>query len=323
MSTDANKARIGAFVLGGLSLLILGILALGGKKFFSDNADYVLYFDGSVSGLSIGAPVVFRGVPMGNVTKITLVANSRDEGVTIPVYISIAESNIVRIGTEGEISDAMREEIIRRMVRRGLRARLQMQSFITGQYRVELDFFPGTPARYHTSNHEQEIPTVPSPLDEFQKTLVRLPLESIANSLQSALEGVATLANSEDLKQAIVDLKGTLASAHVMFKGMESLPTDAKGTFEKLNNAAGTVDKQLPDAIFAFQLAMKSFAAAGAQMEDTLLTAKNLLGNDSRTVRDLNQALKEFNATARAVRELANMLERSPEALLRGKGQSR
>lgn len=323
MSTEVNKARIGAFVLGGISLLIVGVLALGGKKFFGDDADYVLYFDGSVSGLSIGAPVVFRGVPMGNVTKITLVANSRDEGVTIPVYIRIDESNIVRIGAQGEISDAVREEIIRRMVRRGLRARLQMQSFITGQYRIELDFFPNTPARYHTSNHEQEIPTVPSPLDEFQKTLARFPLESIANSLQSALEGVASLANNEDLRQAIVDLKGTLASAHIMFKGMENLPSDAKGTFEKLERAAGTVDKQLPDALFSFQLAMKSFAAAGTQMEETLRTAKALLGNDSRTVRDLNQALHEFNATARAVRELATMLERNPEALLRGKGQPR
>lgn len=321
MSTEVNKARIGAFVLGGLGLLLMGIVILGGKKFFNESADYVLYFDGSVSGLNIGAPVVFRGVPMGNVTKITLVANSRDEGVTIPVYIRIDESTIVRMGAQGEITDAMREEIIRRMVRRGLRARLQMQSFITGQYRIELDFFPDTPARYHTSNHEQEIPTVPSPLDEFQKSLARFPLESIANSLQSALEGVSALANNENLRQAIVDLKGTLASAHIMFKGLESLPTDARGTFEKLNKAATTMDKQLPDALLAFQLAMKSFTTAGNQMEETLRTAKNLLGNDSRTVRDLNQALKEFNATARAVRDLATMLERNPEALLRGKGQ--
>lgn len=323
MSTEINKTRIGAFVVGGITLLVLGIIILGGHKLFGENADYVLYFDGSVSGLSIGAPVVFRGVPMGNVTKITLVANSRDEGVTIPVHIRIDENNISRIGADGDITDAVREEIIRRMVRRGLRARLQMQSFITGQYRIELDFFPGTPARYHTSNHSLEIPTVPSPLDEFQKTLTRLPLESIANSLQLALEGIAEVAHSKDLRESIIALKGTLVSAHELFKNMESLPGDAKGTFNKLNNAAIIVNKQLPETMLAFQLAMKSLAAAAHQMEQTLASAKGVVGRDSQTVRDFNQALKEFNATARSIRGLTNMLERNPEALLLGKGKQK
>lgn len=323
MSTEVSKARIGAFVVGGISLLILGIILLGGKKLFSENADYVLYFDGSVSGLSIGAPVVFRGVPMGNVTKITLVANSRDESVTIPVYIRIDESTIARINADGEITDSVREEIIRRMVRRGLRARLQMQSFITGQYRIELDFFPGTPARYHTSNHNLEIPTVPSPMDEFQKTLTRLPLEAIANSLQQALDGVAELAQSKELRQSISALQATLQSAQIMFKSIETVPEDIKGTFSKLNQAAITVDKQLPETLLDFQLAMKSLASAAQQMEKTLASAKGVIANDSRTVRDFNDALREFNATARAVRGLANMLERNPEALLRGKGQAR
>lgn len=323
MSTEVNKARIGAFVVGGISLLILGIIILGGKKLFSENADYVLYFDGSVSGLSIGAPVVFRGVPMGNVTKITLVANSRDESVTIPVYIRIDESTIARIGADGTITDSMREEIIRRMVKRGLRARLQMQSFITGQYRIELDFFPGTPARYHTSNHSLEIPTIPSPLDEFQKTLTRLPLEAIANSLQQALDGVAELAHSKELRQSILSLRDTLQSAHILFKNMEDVPEDVKGIFTKLNKAAVTVDSQLPETMLAFQAAMKSFASAAQQMEKTLASARGVIANDSRTVRDLNEALREFNATARAIRGLANMLERNPEALLRGKGQQK
>lgn len=323
MSTEVSKARIGAFVMGGIALLVLGIIVLGGKKLFSDNTDYVLYFDGSVSGLSIGAPVVFRGVPMGNVTKITLVANARDEGVTIPVYIRIDENTISRIGADGEITDAMREEIIRRMVRRGLRARLQMQSFITGQYRIELDFFPGTPARYHTSNHSLEIPTLPSPLDEFQKTLSRLPLESIVNSLQQALDGVAQLAQSTELRETITALNSTMRSAQRIFSELEEMPSDVKATFSKLSNASGTLDKQLPETMLSFQTAMKGLAAAAVQMEQTLATAKGVVSNDSRTMRDFNQALKEFNATARAVRELANMLERNPEALLLGKGKNK
>lgn len=323
MSAEVNKARVGIFVVGALVLLVVGLVALGGKKLFSNDIDYVLYFDGSVSGLSIGAPVVFRGVPLGNVTKISLVANARDEGVTIPVYIRIDEGSIVRLGNKSELTDAMREEIIRRMVQRGLRARLQLQSLITGQYRVELDFFPDTPARYHSSDHDNEIPTVPSQLDEFQRALSRLPLESIATSVNNALEGISRLVNNDDLQKSIAAMRESFEYARTLLENMIPLREDARKTLGTLNEAAKTLDRQLPEAMTSFQLAMNGIAAAAAQMQRTLNSADGLVSRDSRTVRDFNQALKEFNDAARAVRGLANMLERHPEALLRGKGGNR
>ena len=108
--------------MGGLGLLALGFIILGGGRLFSNDMQYVLYFDGSVSGLSTGAPVVFRGVPMGSVTRINLVANTRDSNVTIPVYIRIDEQSFVRARGSAPISESVREEIVRRMVQRGLRA---------------------------------------------------------------------------------------------------------------------------------------------------------------------------------------------------------
>lgn len=323
MSAEVNKARVGIFVVGALVLLVFGLAALGGKKLFSNDINYVLYFDGSVSGLSIGAPVVFRGVPLGNVTKISLVANARDEGVTIPVYIRIDEGSIVRLGNKSELSDAMREEIIRRMVQRGLRARLQLQSLITGQYRVELDFFPDTPARYHSSDHDNEIPTVPSQLDEFQRALSKLPLESIATSVNNALEGISGLVNNDDLQKGIAAMRESFEYARTLLENMIPLREDARNTLGTLNEAAKTLDRQLPEAMVSFQVAMNGIAAAAAQMQRTLNSADGLVARDSRTVRDFNQALKEFSDAARAVRGLATMLERHPEALLRGKGGNR
>ncbi len=323
MSAEVNKARVGIFVVGALALLVFGLMALGGKKLFSNDIDYVLYFDGSVSGLSIGAPVVFRGVPLGNVTKISLVANARDEGVTIPVYIRIDEGSIVRLGNSSELTDAMREEIIRRMVQRGLRARLQLQSLITGQYRVELDFFPDTPARYHSSDHDNEIPTVPSQLDEFQRALSKLPLESIATSVNNALEGISRLVNSDDLQKSVTAMRQAFENARVLLENMIPLREDARKTLSTLDQTARTLDKQVPEAMASFQLAMNGIAAAAGQLQRTLNSADGLVARDSRTVRDFNKALKEFSDAARAVRSLANMLERHPEALLRGKGGNR
>ena len=114
MAKQSFKTAVGAFVIGGLALLVAGIILLGGGRMFSDDIEYVLYFDGSVSGLNIGAPVVFRGVPMGQVTRISLEANPRDASVTIPVYIRLDENSIVRAGVTGELTDNFRQEILRR-----------------------------------------------------------------------------------------------------------------------------------------------------------------------------------------------------------------
>ena len=115
MAKQSFKTAVGAFVIGGLALLVAGIILLGGGRMFSDDIEYVLYFDGSVSGLNIGAPVVFRGVPMGQVTRISLEANPRDASVTIPVYIRLDENSIVRAGVTGELTDNFRQEILRRL----------------------------------------------------------------------------------------------------------------------------------------------------------------------------------------------------------------
>ena len=123
MTSQTYRTTVGAFVLGGITLFALGIIMLGGGRLFSNDVEYVLYFDGSVSGLSIGAPVVFRGVPMGSVTQISLVANPRDSNVTIPVLIRIDEKSFVRSSGGTGISESFQQEIIRRMVQRGRRAR--------------------------------------------------------------------------------------------------------------------------------------------------------------------------------------------------------
>lgn len=323
MSVHVSKTLVGGFVLGGVALFLVALGLLGSNKFFADEIDYVLYFDGSVSGLSIGAPVVFRGVPLGNVVRINLVANARDEGVTIPVYIRIDENNIIRIGKKDPISDAAREEIIRRMVERGLRARLQLQSLITGQYRIELDFFPDTAARYHSSDHEFEIPTLPSPLDEFQRTLARLPLDDMVQTFQAVLTNVARITANDDIPGALAAMRGAFENAQNLLADIAPLRDELRHMLRSLDQTATTIDQQLPEAMAAFQLAMNSFAAAAQRIERTVAEADNLVARDSRTVREFNQALKEFSDAARAVRSLASMLERQPEALLRGKGGNR
>ncbi len=321
MSKDISKSKVGAFVIGGIALFVLAIVTLGGKDFFADDIEYVVYFDGSVSGLSIGAPVVFRGVPMGQVTQILLVANARDEAVTIPVHIKINASSIAFVNSNSDtVNTTSRTELMRRMIQRGLRARLQMQSLITGQYNIDLDFFPDTPARYHSTNHAYEIPTVPSPLDQIQRTLARLPLENMAKSLNDALDGFARLTNSTDLHAGIKAMRTTFEHTAEFTTDAKSIRDDLQRTLNALGDTSVTIDSQLPEAMTAFQLGMNGFAAATKQLEQVLISTEKIISPDSKTIRDMHNTLEEVAEAARAFKELADMLEQQPESLLLGKG---
>ncbi len=327
MQKKNKKARIGGFVLVAIIFLVICLITLGGRGIFSKREDYVLYFDGSVSGLSLGAPVVFRGVPLGEVVKIQLVANPRDEAVTIPVHISINANSFAFDGDPEDISERSRAMLMQRMIQRGLRARLHMRSFVTGQYEVDLDFLPATPARYHSADHSREIPTVPSTFDELQRTISRLPLESMSLSLNSALDGLAKLTTSDDLHKSLKALRITLENTAELTANAKSLRNDLQRTMNSLGDTSATIDKQLPEAVAAFQLAMASFAAVAGELEktinttnDTVLNINKIISPNSKTLQEIHATLLEFSKMARSFRDLARLLEQKPESLLRGKG---
>ena len=280
MAKQSFKTAVGAFVIGGLALLVAGIILLGGGRMFSDDIEYVLYFDGSVSGLNIGAPVVFRGVPMGQVTRISLEANPRDASVTIPVYIRLDENSIVRAGVAGELTDNFRQEILRRLIQRGLRARLQLQSLITGQYRVELDFLPNTPANFRSPMPDREIPTLPSPIDtkyligDFKRYGQEL------NDVQSGLEqAVQEQMKAEHLKTELItnvshDIKTPLTSIvnYVDLLKKEDIPSpEAREYIAVLDRQSHRLKKLTEDLVEA------SKASSGVLNVDLQPTDVNVL----------------------------------------------
>ncbi|MBD5553269.1 MAG: MCE family protein [Desulfovibrio sp.] len=321
MTPKAYKTTVGAFVVLAILLFTAGIVLLGGGRLFTESLKYVLYFDGSVSGLAIGAPVVFRGVPMGSVTEIRLVANARDSNVTIPVTIRIDDRSFMRASGQSLSEDAQ-AEIIRRMVERGLRARLQLASLITGQYRVELDFFPNTPMNFRSSNPQSEIPTIPSPIDTLQRAFTRLPIEQMVDSLSAILSNITDAVGQGQLKAALDEFTGAFKAAREfltdspVFKSLE-------GSLAQVNGATETVRQELPGALLSFQRAMASLARAADELRRVADSADDAIGRDSPTMNDLRRMLKEITAAARALRNFTDMLERNPEALLKGRQGTR
>lgn len=321
MKPTLVKTLVGAFVVGGIALFTIGVFFLGGAKLFGDSLEYTLYFDGSVSGLNIGAPVVFRGVPMGNVTHISLVANAKDSNITIPVVIRIDRQSFIK--TSGAALDEhAQEEIIHRMIERGLRARLSMASLITGQYRIELDFFPNTPTNFRSSNPDFEIPTIPSPIDTLQKTFARMPIDQMADSLTEILNNITQAVGNGQLKDAVAAFGDSFRALKNLLEQPE-VRDALTNVLAHMDKAAGAVETQIPATLASFQQAMQSMARAADQLRKVGDSAEDALGKDSPTMNELRRLIRDASAAARSLRNFADMLERNPEALIKGRQGTR
>lgn len=331
MSKQASKSLIGAFVLGAIVLVVAGIVVFGSGKFFTKVQKDVMFFEGSVKGLQIGAPVVFRGVQIGHVTDILLEVNKRDLTAFIPVYVEVYQQKIVPIG-EDHIYD---QRFLQDLIKKGLRAQLQLQSFVTGQLMVNLDFYPNTPIRLvGLEKRYPEIPTIPSSLEQLTKGLEELPLKEIADRLNETLAGLNRLVNSRDLQASIGSLNQLLKDGDVLVKNLDSkigpLASDIGGTTDAARAAFEQAEKTLRfDEGTPGQIAA-SIKETLSEAQDALKETKKAVENiDVIAVQNANlgyeigRTLEEIAELSRSMHVLADYLERHPEALLRGKSQDK
>lgn len=321
MTSKAYKTLVGAFVLGGIALFTIGLVILGSGRLLSDALEYVLYFDGSVNGLSVGAPVVFRGVPMGTVTQISLVANASDSNVTIPVTIQIDRKSFIR-ASGASLSEKAQAEIIRRMVDKGLRARLVMGSLITGQYKIELDFFPNTRMSFRSSDPDSEIPTIPSPIDTLQKTFARLPIDKMADSLTEILTSLNNAVGNGQLSGAINSFTGAFDELHRLF-AEPALKESLVDMLNQMEHSAKKVFEEIPVTLEIFNQTMRNIGKAADEIGRVSRAADNAISPDSPTMNELRRLIREATAAARSLHNFADMLERNPEALLKGRQGTR
>jgi paraquat-inducible protein B len=214
MSKKANKTMIGLFVVGALVLLIMGIVVFGSGTLFKRTNKFVLYFDGSVKGLFIGAPVTFRGVSIGTVKDISLIYDSKVGTIMLPVIVEIEQGRIKGTPSFGESGGD------KKLIALGLRGKLEAQSFLTGQLMISFDFYPDKPAQLRgILKQYPELPTLPTSPDIFA-LMDEMPLKEIAKNVEAATKGIDKLVNSGDLQKSIYALQDTL---HETKRAMRSL----------------------------------------------------------------------------------------------------
>jgi paraquat-inducible protein B len=350
MSKKANKTAIGGFVVGALALIVVGVLVFGSGKFLTETQTYVMYFEGSVKGLNVGAPLVFRGVKIGSVNNILLVANTDDLSFRIPVFVEVERKHFTLTGDEA--LDLSPKEQLVLLVARGLRAQLIVQSMVTGQLIVELDFHRDKPAKLVAGYSEYlEIPTIRSGMDDLVKQIEEAPIEDILTKVLSAVDGIAKVVNSKEVKESLMSLEQTLKNLNKLVQNIDSriepLLSAVEEAVKDYGKLARNVDRQVKPVLSGIveterhadklvknvdaqvtrlgsriEEAAKSANAALVEAQKTLNTIEGLTGQDSQMIYQITTTLKELSAAARSIRVWADYLERHPEALVRGKGGS-
>ncbi len=225
MSKKASKTAIGLFVVGGLVLLLIAIVVFGSGMLFKRTNKFVLYFDGSVKGLSIGAPVMFRGVSIGSVKGISLIYDSKAGTIMLPVIVDIEQGRIKGAPSFGELGGD------KKMIELGLRGKLEVQNFLTAQLMISFDFYPDKPAQLRGILKDfPELPTLPISPDIFA-FMNEMPIKEIAKNLEATTKGINRLVNSSDLQRSLYELRNTLQetkqamrSLHLLTEYLEQHP---------------------------------------------------------------------------------------------------
>ncbi len=261
---------------------LFGDRATATKKHEELVSKAVLYFKESLRGLSVGAPVTFAGLPVGEVTGVGLEFNPATDDIQPRVDMVLYPAHFLAYmksesATQKATSQQWRGALVQRMVDRGLRAQLRSSSLVTGQLYIALDYFPNAAKvkKLDYSKIPYEFPVMPGSLQDMENKL-----------------------------------SGIIARIDKM--PLDVIGEDARKTIETLNRLLNHIDAEMVPEI---KTTLRDLRKTLASADDTLV------GKDAPTQQELRAALQEVARAARSISELVDYLERNPDALIRGKAQ--
>jgi len=305
MPSRTNAAAIGVFVMGAMALIVAAVLILGSGRLFRETTTLVCYFEGSVQGLEVGAPVKVHGVSVGKVVRIQLRYRQQPTDYRVPVFVELDLKRIRGLRGERPTSRMLDE-----LIGRGLRARLENQSLVTGTLFVDFGFYPRTPVILSEVAPEggyPEMPTVARPLAQLADSvtaivskLERVDFAALAQSITGAASSVDRLASTTKVPHVVAELSATLR------------------TFDKLGSHA---DADLQPLLAELRAAVGDARTALVGVGGAAGAASRMVAPEAPLSVRLNDALGEVSRAADAVRELADFLQRNPNSLIVGKAR--
>ncbi len=340
MSKPSNPTLIGAFVLGAVLLLVFAVLLFGGAELFSSKRMLVSYFPESVKGLREGSNVLLGGVRVGYVKSIQLegqiTEGSIDEGESLQTLVEVimeVQPQTFEVFSEGEpMTEKARAKLTpEEFVRAGVRAQLGIDSLVTGQLLVELNFRPDVEAVFRaTRKRYPEVPTMPSDtqmvIERVQQFFAKLSADvdfaQVGKDIQGIASGLNELVNSPELRSMIAggsrltndDLPKLIAS-------MDHMLVELNGALRDTRSLMQHVEREVDPFMAELLPTVKRLDVALQGADQLLQSMSQQLRDDSELSLDLRATLQELQSMSRSAKLLLDYLERHPEALLRGKKQ--
>ncbi len=266
MGKKLSPTLVGGFVVGALALVVIGIITFGSGRLFSKTFEFVLYFDSSVNGLNIGAPVKVRGVEIGTVTNILLNLEREKRlkeaaklgarqamqrwSPRIPVIIEIDAKKLTSKGSTGlALTDP---EAFDALIEQGLRGQLQTESLVTGVLYINLDFHPGSSVNLVEASGSgyKEIPTIPTTFEAVQAEVMKvignlkeIKIKELIDSATETIEGLKRVIDSPEVRAVLRSLNKTLTDADKLVQNIDSQITPVSDNINEAVQGFGDVMK--------------------------------------------------------------------------------
>lgn len=313
MKQKKNAFYLGIFVLGALLVLVILLLSVGGQNIFTKKVNYILYFDKSVKGLSVGAPVMFRGVRVGQVEAIQFAKQlKKRRGVSWPIEVTIAlDPASLDVGKSNDynsssfVDSTARKALLlfhgQRLVKEwmetmvadnSLCAWLQTLSLLTGQLYIELDFdyeYPPTkneikqlkegviPSRMSTIERISQTLKQKERMDAFNIAITQLSDFVSSGRARETLDNLFTI--SENAKEITGDANKLISSftqnsAKTGFSVLTVL-SQAGQTLMNANRFLTTLNQETPELLTSAKNTVTTAQGTLAKANDTIANANN------------------------------------------------
>ena len=329
MSKQANPTVIGIFVLGAICIALLGLTVFSSGKWFTEKSEFVIYFNESVNGLSIGALVKMQGVPIGKVTDIHVQLDPETQRIVTPVFIEIdhEKSKLLLQFKDDNSEQTMMEQL----VNNGLRMQLQYTSIVTGQLYVETLLRPDSPMKLtHLNKDFVELPAIISSSQEVKKSVTdvmreiqNINIQELFAELLIAVRNIKEITGSEDTRQAIhalsvslTELQGILTSFN---RRSESIAIYTESTLKYSSSTMKKLDAAVEPLLEDVQ---QTLANTDRTLEQFQLNANSVgeaFKEDAQLQQNLNSTLIEIRRSAKSIRFLADYIQQHPESIIQGK----
>ncbi len=335
-----QPAIIGIFVVISIFLFMAAIVIFGGSSYFEKENIVIMYFDGSLQGLSVGAPVTYRGVTVGQVKEIKIHiqtnANSNQK-LTIPVLVSLSAGKTLIVDNPENNNGDNVNIFLEAMCEDGLRAKLKVVSIVTGKRFIDLAFYENSTPVYRDTNREYfEIPTLPSEMHQITKMLENINLDELYQKVMNTFTSIEQLTGGlaktldNEKTQGLVDEFSTVATnlnqlllqletgippiLQKVDNGMDqinTLVTDADGVVK-------TLKSQLPPIAESIDETLSGIDTTVRQANDLLTQAGTVLQPSSPLYHNLSTAIQQLEKMAGSIERLSDYIHRNPDTLIFG-----